>query len=464
MPRTDINYTALFIRQSLPFTARLSDFEFGHLLGAGNFGRVIKCFHKHSNRTFALKIIKKERFRGVRNVVEVRRERRVLEASNHPYIMKIHHTYQSPDRVYFLLDYLPGGELLRHTQRAPNHHFSESYCRFYLAQLVCALEYLRIHQLLHRDIKGDNLVLDEAGNLVLTDFGFAKKMRPGVANRTCCGTLAYIAPEMLVSSPQGYGYEVDWWSTGVVLFTILTGFFPFLKSKRKETIEAITTHALQFPPKPAVSPQAADLCSRLLEKVPSRRIRTLKQVKEHAWFNGFDWEGVESKSVRPPYRPLGSQADPPAATSTTPPPAGGTPAAAGGVGDQGGGQQPQPGASNKDDTLQRDIQDAAQVGYDVPDDFTDQQDVFGPLYAPQEAAGSNREDNSSESDNDDLETHYTKGLDRLLGGAPFTSILNAGMLGGGGGGPGASGGGWGGMDGSGSNRYQLSSNSLVAMS
>ena len=401
--------------------------------------------------------------------------------------MKIHHTYQSPDRVYFLLDYLPGGELLRHTQRAPNHHFSESYCKFYLAQLVCALEYLRIHHLLHRDIKGDNLVLDEDGNLVLTDFGFAKKMRPGVANRTCCGTLAYIAPEMLVSSPQGYGYEVDWWSTGVVLFTILTGFFPFLKSKRKETIEAITTHSLQFPPKPAVSPQAADLCSRLLEKVPSRRIRTLKQVKEHAWFNGFDWEGVESKSARPPYRPLGSQADPASPTSTAappPPPAGGgAPTAAGGGGrDQagaagaggGGGAQSPAATTTKDDTLQRDIQDAAQVGYDVPDDFTDQQDVFGPLYAPQEAAGSNREDNSSESDGDDLETHYTKGLDRLLGGAPFTSILSGGrMLGGGGGvgggvgsGTGASGGGggWGGLEGSGSNRYHLSSNSLVAMS
>ena len=386
-PNTDLDFAAAF-RNSFPFKAKLGDFEFYELLGAGNFGRVVRCTHIYSRHVFALKIIRKERFKGIRNVLEVRRERKVLETADNPYIMRIHRTYQTRSRVYFLLDYLPGGELLRHTNKSPGHRFSEEFSKFVLAELACACEYMRVNNIVHRDIKGDNLVLDEHGHLILTDFGFAKHLLPGKRHKTCCGTLAYIAPEMLLSNnPEGYSYQVDWWSTGVVLFTVLTGYFPFLKSRRKDTIDAITTQPLQFPQRPAVSELPMDLCHKLLNKDPSKRCCSLAQIKAHPWYEGFDWAAVEAKVLPPPYQTLLHQpADPKAADAKA--------------------AEAPPAATPHDEvTLEQELKDAATVMYETADDVRREEDIFGSFLDAQEDAGSNREEDSggsaADSDTDD---------------------------------------------------------------
>eukprot|EP00742_Colponemidia_sp_Colp-10_P020515 GILJ01023920.1.p1 GENE.GILJ01023920.1~~GILJ01023920.1.p1 ORF type:complete len:610 (-),score=86.74 GILJ01023920.1:106-1806(-) len=392
-PTTDIDFAAAF-RNSFPFNAKLGDFEFFELLGAGNFGRVVRCRHKHSKSVFALKIIRKERFKGIRNVLEVRRERKVLEASDNPYIMKIHRTYQTKTRVYFLLDYLPGGELLRHTNKSPGHRFNEHFSKFVLAELACACEYMRVHDIIHRDIKGDNLVLDEHGHLILTDFGFAKHLLPGRRHKTCCGTLAYIAPEMLLNNdPEGYSFQVDWWSAGVVLFTVLTGFFPFLKSRRKDTIEAITTQALQFPQRPAVSDLPMDLCHKLLDKDPRKRYCSLAQIKAHPWYEGFNWAAVESKALPPPYHSLLlAPADPKAADPSKPADA-------------------PPAATPHDEvTLEQELKDAATVLYELAEDVRREEDIFGSFLDAQERAGSNRDDDSGDSAADsDTDDEWAEG-------------------------------------------------------
>ncbi|CCW64449.1 unnamed protein product [Phytomonas sp. EM1] len=307
-----------FLRNRISYPVGPSAFECVDMLGVGAFGRVLLVEHKLTRKLFAMKIVRKTCFHGVRNVIEIRRECAILESLDCPYIMKIHACFQSDSRVYILLDYLPGCELLMHTQRAPGHRFDESIARFYIAELAIAVEHLRLHGIVHRDVKGDNLVLDVEGHVVLTDFGFAKKITtdeasspasegqpPGrvIRQRTGCGTRAYIAPEVLnASSPdeEGYGLEVDWWSMGVVLFTLITGCFPFLRKTEHETNIAITQCALQFPPHVALTEAAQDVLMMLMQKDPTRRITTLAQLKRHPFFNGFNWGACEKRQLRPP--------------------------------------------------------------------------------------------------------------------------------------------------------------------
>ena len=288
-------------KQTLQFTP--SDFIYLNILGKGSFGKVVKVQHKDTKRVYAMKIIAKLNFTSVRHVVEVRRERAMLESVECPFIVKFHGFFQSHDRLYFLFDFLSGGELFYHTKLAPNHHFDEPTCRFYVAEIACALEHLRVRRIVHRDIKGDNFVLDRDGHVVLTDFGFAKFLDTSKRNTATCGTLAYIAPEVLAPGPDGYNYEVDWWSLGVVLFTMLTGYFPFLRETPPETARAIVYDELHFPPNIKTSHRARSLCRHLMDKRPLRRISCLAKLKEHSFFADFDWDALESRQMKPPFVP-----------------------------------------------------------------------------------------------------------------------------------------------------------------
>ena len=288
-------------KQILQFTP--ADFVFLNLLGKGSFGKVVKVQHKDTKRIYAMKIIQKSNFQSMRNIVEVRRERAVLESVDCPFIVHFHGFFQSSDRLYFLFDFLSGGELFFRTKQAPDHHFDELTCRFYAAEIAVALEHLRIRRIVHRDIKGDNFVLDSDGHVVLTDFGFAKVLDNAKRNTATCGTLAYIAPEVLAPGPDGYSYEVDWWSLGVVMFTMLTGYFPFLRRTPQETAKAIVYDSLRFPSNVETTHRARSLCRHLMDKNPTTRISTLAKLKEHSFFAGFDWEALESRRMEPPFVP-----------------------------------------------------------------------------------------------------------------------------------------------------------------
>ncbi|KPA75298.1 putative rac serine-threonine kinase [Leptomonas pyrrhocoris] len=302
-----------FIRNRISFPTGPGAFECLDMLGAGTFGRVLLVQHKLSKRLFAMKVIRKSGFHGVRNVIEARREKKILDQLDCPYIMKIHSSFQTDSRVYLLFDYLPGAELLLHTQSAHSFHFDETTSRFYIAELAIAVEYLRVRGIVHRDIKGDNLVLDAEGHIVLTDFGFAKNITSTSAadpyappqvirQHTSCGTLAYIAPEVLCNSRRRSGYDlaVDWWSLGVVLFTFMTGFFPFLKPTGPETSQAIVSSPLQLPPRPTLSSEARSLLSELLQKSPEKRITCLADLRHHRFFEGFDWTACQERRLPPP--------------------------------------------------------------------------------------------------------------------------------------------------------------------
>ncbi|KAG5506790.1 hypothetical protein GH5_06005 [Leishmania sp. Ghana 2012 LV757] len=414
-----------YLRNRISFPIVPGAFDCLDMLGVGTFGRVLLVEHKLSKHLFAMKVIRKSGFHGVRNVIEVRREK-ILYALDCPYIMKIHGSFQTNSRVYMLFDYLPGAELLLHTQLAHEHHFDEATSRFYIAELAVAVEYLRVRGIVHRDIKGDNLVLDSEGHVVLTDFGFAKSIlaepedpnHPArvIRQHTSCGTLAYIAPEVLCSSRRrsGYGPAVDWWSLGVVLFTLLTGYFPFLKPTGPATSHAIVHSALQFPPQPSLSQEARSLLQQLLQKDPASRITSLAKLRRHPFFNGFDWAACLARRLPPPlvlhkdlYRSPRHAAEAQqllrdrvrrslawsASTSSSPhePPA----------------HSREPGSHNLPVKLQAPLEEEkaelrlvedAYGAERMPKPLSESSDVFGPLFQQQERCGSDRD----ESDVEDL--------------------------------------------------------------
>lgn len=198
------------------------------LTGTGTFGRVLlvrlrpppKHGPKHASAVqhFAMKVLKKTDVVRLRQVEHVNAERFILARIRHPFIVDLYATFQDNLNIYMLLSYVPGGELFSHLRRAGR--FSADVTRFYLAIIVLALRYLHAYNIIYRDLKPENLLLDHRGYLRITDFGFAKVVDD--RTWTLCGTPEYLAPEIIQS--DGHGKAVDWWACGILCYEMLVGY------------------------------------------------------------------------------------------------------------------------------------------------------------------------------------------------------------------------------------------------
>eukprot|EP00755_Sulcionema_specki_P025654 Sspe_Gene.15774::Locus_5498_Transcript_1_1_Confidence_1.000_Length_2469::g.15774::m.15774/K13302/SGK1; serum/glucocorticoid-regulated kinase 1 len=280
-------------------------FTFLTVIGKGSFGRVCKVRENATGRIFACKVLQKAALVKESQIKNIRREKSILLNITHPYIVKLHAAFQTRGRLFLLFDFLSGGELFYHMTQG-ERYFPEMRARFYIAEVSLAIAHLHANQILHRDLKAENLVLDADGHVVLTDFGFAKTIEPDVINTTKCGTLPYMAPEILKQGPQGYSYEVDWWALGVLLFLMLTGCYPFWHTEPKESVRQILYREIlpdNFPPRPRLSREARDLVCWLLQKDPAKRLSSHQKFMEHSWFTGFDWEACKKRALTPPFVP-----------------------------------------------------------------------------------------------------------------------------------------------------------------
>ncbi len=190
----------------------------------------------------------------------------------------------------------------------------EPEARFYLCEIALALEYLHSLNIVYRDLKTENIMLDAEGHIKLIDFGLSKVLRDGAdLTQTFCGTVEYMAPEVVMRAP-GHGLAADWWSFGVFAFDLLTGRSPFHSVKgKKETKERILRGKFTVPQ--FVTADAGDLIRRLLRRNAERRLgggeRGAAEVKEHAFFRGVDWEAALRRECRPPHVPgFANAADP----------------------------------------------------------------------------------------------------------------------------------------------------------
>lgn len=294
-----------FVDQStLNDKVSLEDFALIRVIGKGSFGKVTLVRKKTNSKIFAMKILSKAHLLKRKQVEHTKTERRVLSVVSHPFIVGLHYAFQTTSKLYFVLDYCPGGELFFHLSR--KGRFDEAMARFYTAELVVALEHLHSLGVVYRDLKPENILLDEMGHIKLADFGLAKDAvtESDSGANSLCGTPEYLAPEVLAR--KGHGTAVDWWGLGMVLYEMLTGLPPWYTRNRQELFARIREAPLEIPD--YLSAEAASLISLLLHREPEKRLgsRGAGDVKAHRFFRGVDWDGLLWSE--PPFKPSDPQA------------------------------------------------------------------------------------------------------------------------------------------------------------
>ncbi|XP_066440219.1 protein kinase C theta type-like [Eleutherodactylus coqui] len=229
------------------------------------------------------------------------RERRILlKAQDCPFICHLYAAQQSANKAYFIMEYLSGGSLRAMIRMCGRLDISS--VRFYTAEIVCGLQFLHQRNIVHRDIKLDNIMVDRDGHIRLIDLGLAQD---GVtsSNKICgrTGTVKYMAPEVLLE--KEYDTAVDWWSLGIVVSRMAAGQSPFYHgSKKEKVIESITTEQPKFPS--WLDANLKHLLERLLRKNPEKRLGVYKNIRGHPFFTTIDWEELELKRSRPPFKPF----------------------------------------------------------------------------------------------------------------------------------------------------------------
>ncbi|XP_065167305.1 ribosomal protein S6 kinase beta-2-like [Atheta coriaria] len=282
------------------------DFELRKVLGKGGYGKVFqvrKVTGKDKGTIFAMKVLRKASIvRNQKDTAHTKAERNILEEVKHPFIVDLIYAFQTGGKLYLILEYLSGGELFMHLER--EGIFLEDTACFYLSEIILALEHLHLQGIIYRDLKPENILLDAQGHVKLTDFGLCKEhIQEGIVTHTFCGTIEYMAPEILTRS--GHGKEVDWWSLGALTYDMLTGAPPFTAENRKKTIEKILKGKLILPP--YLTSDARDLVRKLLKRQVGARLGAQPhdslEVKQHQFFKHINWDDVLKRKLEPPFKP-----------------------------------------------------------------------------------------------------------------------------------------------------------------
>ena len=201
------------------------DFKMLSKIGEGNYATVLLVKQKSTGDYFAMKMLNKSMLVERDEVEHTRTERAVLEKANHPFLVKMRYAFQTTEKLYLVMNFANGGELFSHLKK--EKRFTEDRSRFYAAEISLGIQYLHDRDIVYRDLKPENVLLDSAGHIVLTDFGLSKMMRESERTKTFCGTPEYLAPEILLN--KGHGKPVDWWAFGTLLFEMLVGIPPYVK-------------------------------------------------------------------------------------------------------------------------------------------------------------------------------------------------------------------------------------------
>lgn len=281
-------------------TLTIDDFQILRTIGTGTFGRVklAKLNGNEKMPPFALKILRKKLIIKYKQVDHVKSEKETLSKISHPFIVNYFLSFQDETFIYFLFEYIPGGEfftLLRQIIRFPAENV-----RFYSSQIILAIEYLHSKDIIYRDLKPENILIDRKGYLKLTDFGFAKIVNG--KTYTMCGTPEYMAPEVIMKG-AGYDLTADWWSFGVFLFEMIEGQPPFFDDNPIQIYQKIVTGKYIFVN--CSSTKLKNLIKKLLQD-PEKRIgrkNGAKDIKTHDFFGKLNWGEIINKHIIPPWVP-----------------------------------------------------------------------------------------------------------------------------------------------------------------
>ncbi|XP_036061529.1 protein kinase C eta type [Onychomys torridus] len=282
----------------------IDNFEFIRVLGKGSFGKVMLARIKETGDLYAVKVLKKDVILQDDDVECTMTEKRILSlARNHPFLTQLFCCFQTPDRLFFVMEFVNGGDLMFHIQKS--RRFDEARARFYAAEIISALMFLHEKGIIYRDLKLDNVLLDHEGHCKLADFGMCKEgICNGVTTATFCGTPDYIAPEIL--QEMLYGPAVDWWAMGVLLYEMLCGHAPFEAENEDDLFEAILNDEVVYPT--WLHEDATGILKSFMTKNPTMRLGSLAQggeheILRHPFFKEIDWARLNHRQLEPPFRP-----------------------------------------------------------------------------------------------------------------------------------------------------------------
>ena len=271
------------------------------VIGKGSYAKVILVKKKDTGVYYAMKVLKKINVEQKKQENHVQTERNILvEMKGCPFLIDFYYSFQTSTKLFFVLEYCPGGELFNLLQK--KRRFTEEQARFYAAQMVVALEYLHKRGIIYRDLKPENVLLDSQGYIKITDFGLSRMNVKSNEAKSICGTPEYLAPEIILK--LGYGKPVDWWTLGSIVYEMLYGVPPFYTNNRPELFERIKFLPPKYPN--GMNPITKSFLEGLLRKDPTKRLGTLRdaeEVKEHPWFVGINWQAILEKKVEAPFVP-----------------------------------------------------------------------------------------------------------------------------------------------------------------
>ncbi|KAI3470980.1 hypothetical protein Pfo_027643 [Paulownia fortunei] len=282
-------------------TVGLEDFEFLKLVGQGAFGKVYQVRKTGSSEIFAMKVMRKDKIMEKNHAEYMKAERDILTKIDHPFIVQLRYSFQTKYRLYLVLDFVNGGHLF--FQLYHQGLFREDLARIYAAEIVSAVCHLHAHGVMHRDLKPENILLDVEGHAMLTDFGLAKQFDEKTRSNSMCGTLEYMAPEIILG--KGHDKAADWWSAGILLYEMLTGKPPFVGGNRHKIQQKILKDKIKLPA--FLSSDAHSLIKGLLQKEASKRLGSgpsgSDEIKGHKWFKSINWKKLEAREIQPSFLP-----------------------------------------------------------------------------------------------------------------------------------------------------------------
>jgi cGMP-dependent protein kinase len=276
-----------------------SDLRVLGTLGKGSFGHVQLVRDVSNKKTYALKSVSKQQIVETGQQGHIMSEKRVMAAMNHPFLIRLYATFKDQDQLYFLLEPSLGGELFSVLRQRT--FFDEDTARFFAASVVECFEYMHSKNIVYRDLKPENLLLNGEGFLKITDFGFAKELTGRTF--TLCGTPDYLAPEIVAG--KGHGKGVDWWTLGILIYEMLASYPPFYDEDPMKTYSKIMRGKITFPSH--FSQGASSIVKKLLNHKPTKRLGVIKGgaklIKKHAWFKTFSFENLLAMKMTPPIKP-----------------------------------------------------------------------------------------------------------------------------------------------------------------
>lgn len=290
------------------------DFEVIRLVGKGTFGQVYQVRKKDTSRIYAMKILSKKVIVQKKEIAHTIGERDILvrtALTDSHFIVGLKFSFQTPADLYLVTDYMSGGELFWHLQK--EGRFVEERAKFYIAELIIALEHLHDNDIVYRDLKPENILLDANGHVALCDFGLSKaNLSTNGTTNTFCGTTEYLAPEVLLDD-KGYTKMVDFWSLGVLVFEMCCGWSPFYAEDTQQMYKNIAFGKVRFP-KDALSSEGRNFVKGLLNRNPRHRLGAngdARELQAHPFFHDVDWKLMAAKKIQPPFKPsiTGGEAD-----------------------------------------------------------------------------------------------------------------------------------------------------------